>query len=156
MYYIDISIDLWSYMLFKLKKKIWINFCDNWNGFSIIEMMIVLVLIGIIATISISTVTNSLTRAKIKTAQIQSYELSRLLDIYKLQIGEYPDEKEGWQALISPSHKITPLLSKIPQDPWKNQYIYLYPGERNLHAPDVLSRGPDGVFSEDDVGNWEE
>jgi general secretion pathway protein G len=126
----------------------------NFNAFSIIEMMIVLVLIGIISTLSISTVTSSLAKAKIKAAHIQSYELSRLLDIYKLQFGNYPSEKEGWNNLLFPPDNI-PLIKKIPMDPWDNQYIYMYPGERNLTSPDVVSRGPDGIFSQDDIGNWD-
>merc|ERR1712196_70427 len=105
--------------------------------------MIVLIIIGIIATISISTVSNTLVKAKIKTAQIQSYNLTRLLNIYKLQFGSYPDEKNGWLALINPPDNI-PLIEKIPLDPWNNQYVYIYPGEHNLKCPDVISRGPDG------------
>lgn len=124
------------------------------HGFSIIEMMIVLIIIGIIATISISTLNNALLKAKIKAAQIQAYNLSRSLDIYKLQFGKYPDEKDGWSALVSPPDGI-PLLEKIPIDPWNNQFIYLYPGEHNLSNPDIISRGPDGKFSNDDIGNWE-
>lgn len=127
---------------------------NKFSGFSIIEMMIVLIIIGIIATLSISTLNNALLKAKIKAAQIQAYSLSRSLSMYKLQFGEYPNEKEGWTALINPPDGIQ-LLDKIPVDPWQNQYIYIYPGEHNLNSPDVVSRGPDGLFSDDDIGNWE-
>ena len=123
------------------------------KGFSIMEMMIVILLIAMIATISLSKLNNSFARAKIKTAQIQCRELARLLEIYKIQFGSYPDTKLGWKALVTPPDKI-PLISKIPVDPWNNQYLYLYPGEHNVDGPDIISRGPDGKFSEDDIGNW--
>jgi len=142
-------------MYYETIKKYFSSVNHKLKAFSIIEMMIVLIIIGIIATISISTVSNTLIKAKIKTAQIQSYNLTRLTNIYKLQFGSYPDEKEGWRALINPPDNI-PLIDKIPVDPWNNQYVYIYPGEHNLRGPDIISRGPDGIFSDDDIGNWED
>lgn len=141
-------------MLFKNLKKKLLILKKNVSGFSIMEMMIVLLLIGMIATISLSKLNNSLSRAKIKTAQIQSYELSRLIDIYKLQFGQYPSQDKGWNALVNPPDNIS-LLKKSPLDPWKNQYLYLFPGEKNPKSFDVISRGPDGKFSDNDIGNWE-
>ena len=123
------------------------------KGFSIIEMMIVLVIIGIVATLSISTLTNTLSKAKIKAAQIQAHNLTRSLEMYKLQFGEFPNEKDGWNSLLNPPDGI-PLIKNIPTDPWKNQFVYIYPGDHNAKIPDVLSRGPDGKFSDDDIGNW--
>ena len=124
------------------------------KGFSMIEIMIVLVLIGIITTLGISTLSGSLSRGKIKVAQIKAYELSRLIDFYKIQFGNYPSNDNGWNALINPPDG-SAIINDIPNDPWNNQYLYIYPGIHNLNSPDIVSRGPDGIFSTDDIGNWE-
>jgi len=124
------------------------------KGFSLIEIMIVLVLIGIIVSLTVTSFSNTLSRGKIKAAQIKAYELSRLLDMYKLQFNNYPKNTEGWKALINPAYGPS-FLDDKPLDPWHNEYLYLFPGENNINSPDVISRGPDGIFSDDDIGNWE-
>jgi len=124
------------------------------TGFSIIEMMIVLVIIGMVVTLTVSGLSNTLSKAKIKAAQIKAYNLSRTLQEYKLHFGDFPSEKEGWYALINPPDGLS-YLDEVPKDPWNEDFVYIYPGDHNSNMPDILSRGPDRIFSDDDIGNWE-
>jgi general secretion pathway protein G len=124
------------------------------RGFSLIEMMIVLALIGLImAGIGIY-VMNSLAKGQVSAARSQAYEISKQLDLYRLEFGHYPSGSEGFDALVSPPRG-EPYMDKVPVDPWGNEFMYIYPGEKNRKKPDIRSKGDDGIENtEDDVGNW--
>jgi general secretion pathway protein G len=124
------------------------------RGFSLIEIMVVLVLIGMVVSLVTVNVMSRLDQGKIDTARSQSYELGKSLDIYKLQTGSYPTTAQGLQSLVSPP-KGKPILDSLPKDPWNNDYILVVPGQKNPTKFDVRSKGPDGQEgTEDDVGNW--
>ncbi len=83
------------------------------------------------------------------------------LQQYQLHMGDYPTTAEGLNALIAAPARAEgrwrgPYLQdgKLPKDPWKRDYQYRDPGTKNKSSYDLFSFGPDGVESEDDIGNW--
>ena len=117
-------------------------------GFTLIEMLVVLVIIGLIMGLVGPRVLNYLTDARIKAAGLQIQALSSSLDLYYLDVGRYPSTSEGLAALVRrPSNADTwngPYLKggAVPLDPWKHDYIYRSPAEG---APfEIMSLGSDG------------
>ena len=117
-------------------------------GFTLIEMLVVLVIIGLIMGLVGPRVLNYLTDARIKATKLQIEALTSSLDLYYLDTGKYPSSSEGLTALVRrPGHTTTwngPYIKgdTVPLDPWGNAYVYRSPGER---APyDIVSLGSDG------------
>lgn len=124
------------------------------RGFSLIEIMIALLLIGVIVSLVGVVMFNQLKEGQISAARTQANEISKALDMYRLRFGSYPSTSEGLQALVNPS-KGEPIMERLPKDPWGEDYIYINPGIKNKNRPDVRSKGPDRLENtEDDVGNW--
>ena len=131
------------------------------SGFTLIELLVVLAIISLLAGLVGPSVLNQLGGAKTKTALVQIKDLEQALEMYKLDVGRYPSSSEGLDALVDKPGSADGwngpyLKSGVPQDPWKNEYHYVYPG---THAEvDIFSLGQDGAQggeSEDsDVGNW--
>jgi general secretion pathway protein G len=134
------------------------------RGFTLIELLVVLLILGMIAGIAGPQIMNYLGDSKAKAAKLQISEFEGTLDLYKLDVGRYPDGQEGLQALVqAPSTAGDrwrgPYLKKkaLPKDPWGNDYLYAAPGK---HGPfDIVSLGADGKEGGDgenkDVANWE-
>lgn len=119
------------------------------RGFSLIELMIVLVILGLIMGIVGPQMMKYLGSGKSKTAKIQIENISSALDMYRLEVGNYPTSSEGLKALVSkPSNARGwngPYLKKsgVPLDPWNNEYQYKRPGS-NGQPFDLVSLGADG------------
>jgi general secretion pathway protein G len=117
-------------------------------GFTLIEMLVVLVIIGLIMGLVGPRVLNYLTDARIKAARLQIEALTSSLDLYFLDTGRYPASSEGLNALMRrPGNVATwngPYIKgdTVPLDPWGNPYIYRSPGERAAY--DIISLGSDG------------
>jgi len=137
----------------------------NQRGFTLIEIMVVVVILGILAAIVVPRLLDEPEKARRTSAatQIQSFESA--LGIFKLENGFYPSTEQGLKALVTkptvgrvPAHyKAGGYIRKIPVDPWGQPYLYLYPGvHSNL---DLFSYGPDGETGgegEDaDIANWD-
>jgi general secretion pathway protein G len=131
-------------------------------GFTLIEMLVVLVIIGLIMGLVGPRVLTFLSDARTKTANIQIASFTNALDLYYLDVGRYPTTQEGLTALVQrPSGMDVwngPYLKggDVPLDPWHNVYVYVSPG---LHgAYDILSYGSDGreggEGSAADITNW--
>lgn len=117
-------------------------------GFTLIEMLVVLVIIGLIMGLVGPQVLNYLTDARGKATRLQIEAFSSALDLYYLDTGKYPSSNEGLEALVRrPSGAQVwngPYLKggKVPLDPWGNKYVYRAPAER---APfEIVSFGADG------------
>jgi len=117
-------------------------------GFTLVEMLVVLAIIGSIVALVGPRVMNYFAESKVKTAQIQMANLSSALDLYYLDTGRYPSTEEGLAALVRRPASVTiwngPYIKGtiVPKDPWGNDYLYRMPGE---NAPyDVGSLGPEG------------
>jgi general secretion pathway protein G len=121
---------------------------DSEAGFTLVEMLVVITIIGLIMGLVGPRVLGYLSDSKVKTARIQIQELAAALDLYYLDNGHYPTSNEGLTALAQrPDSAATwngPYLkgNAIPNDPWGRPYVYKFPGQ---HGPyDIVSSGPDG------------
>lgn len=117
------------------------------SGFTLLELLVVLVVLGLLAGIVAPKYFNQLGRSEIKVARAQIEGLSKAMDIYRLEVGRYPTSEQGLNALVQPPSDepkwAGPYLQKaIPQDPWGHEYIYRSPGEYGEY--DLLSLGKDG------------
>lgn len=135
-------------------------------GFTFIEIMIVVVIIGFLVSIVAPEIIGRLGKAKVITAQTQLGNLEAALEQYYLDCGNFPTTEQGLEALrVKPTISPVPkgwdgayLKREVPTDPWGNHYIYVNPGEKNPHGYDLYSYGRDGQeggSGEDtDITNW--
>lgn len=133
------------------------------KGFTLLEILVVLVILGLLASLVGPQVFKQLEGSKSKTAALQIQELSAALDLYRLEVGGYPSTEEGLNALISkPSGADSwngPYLKKkvIRQDPWGSDYQYKFPGDHGEY--DLYSFGADkregGEGDNEDIVSWE-
>ncbi|NTV12741.1 MAG: type II secretion system major pseudopilin GspG [Desulfobulbaceae bacterium] len=134
----------------------------NERGFSLIEIMIVMVIIGLLASLVGPKLFGKLGQAKQKTAKAQIEMLMAAMDAYRLDVGHYPTQQEGLNALStnpgSPEWA-GPYLAKgqVPQDPWNHPYILQVPGQHG--DVDISSLGADnksgGTGEDTDVNSWD-
>ncbi len=133
------------------------------NGFTLIELMVVLVIIGVLAALIVPNVLDRADDARATAAKTDVNNLAQALKLYKLDNQRYPVMEQGLQALVSkPSTAPVPVnwkpyLEKLPNDPWGRPYLYLNPGIKG--EVDVLSFGADGQAGGEgknaDVGSWQ-
>jgi len=134
----------------------------NNRGFSLIEIMIVMVIIGLLASLVGPKLFGKLGQAKQKTAKAQIEMLMAAMDAYRLDVGHYPTQQEGLNALSTnpgSAEWAGPYLAKgqVPQDPWNHPYITQIPGQHG--EVDISSLGadakPGGSGEDTDVNSWE-
>jgi general secretion pathway protein G len=118
-------------------------------GFTLIEVMVVVAILGILATIVMTNVIGKDDQARVTTAQASLSSVAKALDMYKLDNHKYPTTDEGLQALVTKpaSAKTWPdggYLSALPEDPWGNTFQYVYPGSEGRKY-DLYSLGADGA-----------
>ena len=117
-------------------------------GFTLVEMLVVITIIGLIMGLVGPRVLNYLSESKVKAAKIQMQSFSSALDLFNLDAGRYPSSAEGLAALVRPTPGVAawngPYLKggTVPNDPWSNPYIYRAPGEHGAY--DIISLGSDG------------
>lgn len=129
-------------------------------GFTLIEVMVVVVILGILAAVVVPKIMDNPEKARITKAKQDIRAMESALDLYKLDNYTYPTTDQGLDALASKpggtpepkNYKDGGYVRKVPLDPWQNPYQYLNPGA-NADI-DVFSLGPDQQPSEDDIGNW--
>ena len=127
------------------------------RGMTLVEIMVVVVIISLVATVVGVSVLSRLDEARKSLAKTQIHNIGDALDLYKLSMRTYPSTAEGLQALVSPKNNEKPFLDKVPKDPWGNDYVYIYPGQHNPGGFDIMSYGQDSVpGGGDDIGNWDE
>lgn len=117
------------------------------QGFTLLELLVVLVVLGLLAGIVAPKYFSQLGHSEVKVAKTQIEGLGKALDIYRLEVGHYPSTEQGLLALtIAPSDEPKwqgPYLHKsVPQDPWGHDYVYRSPGENGEF--DLISMGKDG------------
>jgi general secretion pathway protein G len=132
-------------------------------GFTLIELMVVLVIIGVLAALIVPNVLDRADDARVTAARTDVNNLMQALKLYRLDNQRYPTTEQGLQALVAkptaspvpPNWK--PYLDKLPNDPWGRPYQYLSPGVKG--EIDVMSLGADGQPGGDgknaDVGSWQ-
>jgi len=137
------------------------------EGFTLIEIMVVMVILGILAGLIIPRIMGRPEEARRTKARIQIESIETALKLYKLDNGFYPTTDQGLQALVEPP-SVGELArdwreggylekGKVPKDPWGNEYVYLSPG---IHGDfDLVSYGADGETGGEgndmDINNWE-
>lgn len=122
------------------------------SGFTLIEIMVVITVIAILATLVAPNVFQHVGTAMDATARSQIEMLGAALDAYRLDNGRYPTTQQGLEALVSaPTSEPRPrnwrgpyLRRDLPLDPWDNAYVYRSPGEANPNGFDIVSYGADG------------
>lgn len=131
------------------------------RGFSLIEIMVVLLIIGLMAAVVAPQILGNQEEAQLKKAAVDIQQLEGALEMYKLRNNRFPTTEQGLQALVSmPTIDPVPrnypeqgFIKRLPEDPWGNEYQLISPGE--TAAVDIYSLGPDGLAgTEDDIGNW--
>lgn len=122
------------------------------RGMTLLEIMIVIAILGLIATVVVVGVMNQFENAKIKTARLKIKELQKALDLYRVDQNEYPSQSQGLQALLNPPGGMNPYLTakELPKDPWGQQFVYYYPARSGGAGYEILSKGPDGQEGTDD------
>jgi len=141
----------------------------RWNerGFTLIELMVVIVILGILAGLIVPRIMGRPDEARQAKARIQLESLETALKLYKLDNGNYPTTEQGLQALVeAPAVEAQAKnwrqggyleKGKVPKDPWDNDFVYLSPG---MHGDyDLSSRGadgePDGEGKNKDINSWD-
>jgi general secretion pathway protein G len=143
--------------------------CNKFNdhGFTLIELMVVIVILGILAGLIVPRIMGRPEEAKQLKAKMQIESLETALKLYKLYNGMYPETEQGLQALIEqPETGKIPKnwreggyleKGKLPKDPWGNSFIFLSPGTHGEY--DMISYGSDGVQGGEgknkDINSWE-
>jgi general secretion pathway protein G len=133
------------------------------RGFTILEILIVLAVIGMLVALGVSQADRILGRSQESIARTYvNQTLKAPLVSYRVDMGSYPTTAEGLQALLrAPGNQRAdrwrgPYIDGPPIDPWGNPYQYRFPGTRNPNSYDLFSWGPDGRESDDDIGNWQQ
>jgi general secretion pathway protein G len=134
------------------------------RGFSLIELIVVLVILGLLAAVVGPAVVRRLRGSRSQIAKIQIAQFEESLDLFNFDVGRYPATEEGLRALIENTGNVPnwsgPYLTKnaVPKDPWNHDYVYRAPGQHGEY--DLYSLGADGQEGGDgenaDVSSWTE
>lgn len=127
------------------------------RGFTLLELLVVIVILGLLIGLVGPAVMRQLGSARASVARESIERLESVLDLYKLDVGDYPSTEQGLQALVEQPSDVAswsgPYLKgdKLPLDPWNHPYEYRNPSTRSGHAYDLCSMGPTGASTSQDM-----
>ena len=145
---------------------------DGWRrladraGFTLIEIMVVIVILGLLAALVVPKLIGRTEEAKKTQARVQIKHIEQALELFKLDNGFFPGTDQGLEALvrvpeagrIPKNYRKGGYLDRVPKDPWANAYVYVSPGTHGDY--DISSYGADGVAGGDgedaDINSWDE
>lgn len=142
-----------------MSKKMIFHFIQR--GFTLLELMIVVVIIGVLGALVVPNILDRPNQARVTAARADMASLMQALKLYKLDNGRYPSADQGLQALVEKPQNASAswkrYLDKVPADPWGQAYQYASPG---VHGEvDIISLGADGQPGGEgfdaDIGSWE-
>lgn len=130
----------------------------NASGFTLIEVMVVVVILGILAALIVPKIMSRPEQARMVKVKQDLLAIQSALDLYKLDNGRYPSTDQGLSALVTkPTSSPAPrnwksdgYLQDVPMDPWGEQYQYMNDGGKSK----IFSFGPDGRDGNSQIGNW--
>jgi general secretion pathway protein G len=135
-------------------------------GFSLVEILVVLVIMGLLISVVAPNVIGRLDEARVARVQADMHVIQEALKLYRMDNYNYPTTEQGLEALVEAStldpeprnFKKGGYLEELPRDPWEQTYLYLSPGEHK--EVDIYSLGADGLSGGEeqnaDIGNWNE
>lgn len=132
------------------------------QGFTLVELLLVLVILGTLAAIVVPKFAGRTEQARVTAAHTQIANFGVVLDAFEVDNGYYPKGKGGLVDLVEQPRDAQNwrgpyLKGEIPNDPWGNPYVYECPGKHNDQGYDIMSAGPDGrAGTEDDITSWEQ
>ena len=140
------------------------NFKVKNNGFSLIEILVVLLIIGLLTTLVAVNVLPSQDRARVEKAKADIAIMGNALEMYRLERFNYPNNEMGLRALLRSDEEnlqnslnTRGYIKSLPKDPWGNEYQYVIPGDKGEY--DLFSMGADGNIGGEglnaDIGNWD-
>ena len=166
-----IQVSIWG-KRWECKSLVWrivnsfISACNkkdkNIQGFSLIEILVVLLIIGLLTTLVVVNVLPSQDKARVEKAKADIAIIENALEMYRLDNYNYPTTDQGLNVLVKPLDSNNTFsnvyIKRLPKDPWGNDYQYLSPGDNGVY--DVFSFGADGEEGGEnlnsDIGNWDE
>ena len=143
-------------------QKLWIKIIKDEDGFSLIELMVVVVIMGLLTTVVVINVLPNQDRAMVEKARADIRTISQAVEMYRMDQMKYPSMEQGIDILSSApkgnNFRTEGYIQSHPKDPWGQEYQYLIPGEHGSF--DVFSFGADGRLGGEgldlDIGNWNE
>jgi len=127
------------------------------QGFTLVEMLLVLVILATLAAIVYPKVMGRSEQARVTAAQTQIAAFKTALDAFEVDTGHYPAGRSGLQDLVIQPRDATgwhgPYVENIPKDPWGGIYVYEFPGKHNPNGYDIYSPGSPGANTP--IGNWQ-
>ncbi|MGD9212892.1 MAG: type II secretion system major pseudopilin GspG [Desulfobacteraceae bacterium] len=139
----------------------------NNRGFTLIELMVVIVILGVLAGMIVPKIMDRPEQAKVTKAKMLMESIGTALDLYKLDVGTYPTTEQGLQALVEAPETDQETSNwrkggyldkgRVPKDPWNNDFVYLSPGANGDYDLTCLGgdRAPGGDGTNADINSWE-
>jgi len=148
--------------ILSMGRKFWIKPLKAEDGFSLIELMVVVVIMGLLTTVVVINVLPNQDRAMVEKAKADIRTISQAVEMYRMDQMKYPSMEQGIDVLSSApqgnNFRTEGYIKSLPKDPWGQDYQYLIPGEHGSF--DVFSFGADGRLGGEgldlDLGNWNE
>lgn len=122
------------------------------RGMTLLEIMIVIAILGLIASVVVVGVMNSFDRARINATRLKVGQILQALDMYRANEGDYPSQADGLRVVANPPNGGPSYFKdkNVPKDEWGQEFLYFYPSRSGGGGPEVTSKGPDRNEGTDD------